>query len=55
MSAKKWAIATRFAQLSNELKTNVYSDLGIQKVAKAEIINEELASELQRFKMGQKF
>ncbi|KAJ5119768.1 hypothetical protein N7448_010437 [Penicillium atrosanguineum] len=46
MSAKKWAIATRFAKLSNELKTNVYNDLGIQKLAKAEIINEELTNDI---------
>lgn len=46
MSASKWAIATRFAKLSNELKKNVYSDLGMRKLAKAEIVNEELTSEL---------
>ncbi|KAJ6111797.1 hypothetical protein N7523_007858 [Penicillium sp. IBT 18751x] len=46
MSAKKWAIATRFAKLSNELKTNVYGDLSIQKLAKAEIINEELTNDI---------
>lgn len=43
----KFKISNRFAQVSKAIRQNVYTEIAIRRVPKADIVNDQLSGELQ--------